>query len=857
MRFAKHWVVFALLGLMPNLFGCIDDLFDERESEIPRVGTRSGTLTRAQTCDDLLARIQADAVARIDQAAEDLRDPELGRHDSDGLEAGRQAPGAIGAVPMTSATPAASGAPIPPSAGMAGQPSAPAPAREAPRPEPGDATEEVPAISDTNRQVAEVDEADIVKVDRDGEHLYLLHGDRLVVMRVQPADETELESKLSHVFDGEFDGRPYEMFVENGRVVVFSAVRQGSALDEGSGEPRNQPALPTTMRCAGCYDDASDYRFTKLTFLDMRSGRPEVERELIIEGQYVSSRRHGAIVRAVLSGGFKAPEQFDGTIDYEDAWGQPYSQELIDEQVDAWRERAADSVLHTDLDAWLPVERELEDGELQSVPRRCDEFFVPSPGRTAYGLTHVLSTDLGDPGQELGGVYVLGGASVVYSNADTMVIGHEELGETRGGSATMLHSFALDGPQTDYVASGAVAGRVLNQFALDEQGGVIRVATVEERWDERGTFTTDNRVRTLRADDGELEIQDQTPNLGKPRETIRSVRYVGDRAYVVTFERTDPLVVVDLARPESLRVLGSVEIPGFSTYMHPLGDGHLLTIGEYVDPQTGSNRVLQLRVFDVTDPLDPRDAHRYEFPLGGSSKAQSDHKAFNFFSERKLLAFPYVDPSRARTSLQVFRVDADSGFDFLGSVEHQALAANCLGTQPGDLADDAVFWGCPDPSVRRGVFIEDHVYSISYGGVLVHEVAELARRSGPHDAVARVDLPAPSHGDWLGSGNAGQPGIARPAPPPVSLPPAPVPPAPPSDVDGGVESSDDAVEFCARYDAICGYGSGGFADEEDCVDDFGSKFDAARRTCVLESLDDAAADASWCSAAAGNVECGR
>jgi hypothetical protein len=853
MKIAKHWVGFALLGLMPSVFGCSLDLDDDDPAVKNRqVGTRDAALTRAQTCDDLLGRIQADAIERIDQAAEGLRDPQVRGQAGGGPVPMATATMRVGATPAGAATPAPPS--TPPSAaapGMAAPPSAPTPDNGAPRAEPGEATQEVPAISDTNRQVAEVDEADIVKVDRDGEHLYLLHGDRLVVMRARPADETELDSELTHRFDGKFDGRPYEMFVEDGRVVVFSSVRAGTALSQDSDAPRSQPTLPG---CAGCNYDGSDHSFTKLTFLDMRSGRPEVARELFIEGQYVSSRRHGSILRAVLSGGFKAPELFVGAVDYTDAWGKPHSQATIDEQVDAWRERATESVMRTDLDAWLPVERELIDGDLQPVTRRCDEFYVPSPGRTAYGLTHIVRADLADPERKVGGVYVLGAASVVYSNADTMVVGHEDVAATPGRAGTLLHSFALDGRQTDYVASGAVSGRVLNQFALDEQGGVIRVATVEERWDERGTFTTDNRVRTLRADDGELEIQGETPNLGKPRETIRSVRYVGDRAYVVTFERTDPLVVVDLSKPKSLKVLGSVEIPGFSTYMHPLGDDHLLTIGEYVDPQTGSNRVLQLRIFDVTNPAKPRSAQRHEFPLGGSSAAQSDHKAFNFFAERNLLAFPYVDASRARTSLQVFHVDSDSGFELLGSVEHQALAANCLGAQASSADDDAVFWGCPDPSVRRGVFIGDHVYSISYGGVLVHDVGELAPRSGPHDAVARVNLPAPSYGDWPGYGNFGQPGISRPVPPPVSIPPEP----PIDDADAGVALSDDeAVDFCGRYDATCGYGSGGFADEEDCVGDFGSKFDAARRACVLASLEDAASDPSWCSAAAGNVECGR
>jgi hypothetical protein len=175
-------------------------------------------------------------------------------------------------------------------------------------------------------------------------------------------------------------------------------------------------------------------------------------------------------------------------------------------------------------------------------------------------------------------------------------------------------------------------------------------------------------------------------------------------------------------------------VPGFSTYLHPMGSDDLLAIGTDVTEQ-GRVNGLQLQVFDVSDMANPRQRHK--LVLGGpwsSSEAAQNHKAFNFFASRSLLAIPLSDYStqlgryQFRSSLEVLRVSAGAGIAPMGSIDH------------ADLVDPQPYRGYPwgwSPAVRRSVMMDDFVYSISYGGLKVHAVADLGR------AIATIPLPEP------------------------------------------------------------------------------------------------------------------
>src|SRR5690606_30444368 len=204
---------------------------------------------------------------------------------------------------------------------------------------------------------------------------------------------------------------------------------------------------------------------------------------------------------------------------------------------------------------------------------------------------------------------------------------------------------------------------------------------------------------------------------------------IDDKAYVVTFRSVDPLFVIDLADPAAPTVLGEVKIPGFSTYMHPLDATHLLTIGRAGDGSEG----MQLQIFDVSDPTDPRQVQSFVV-AGGYSAAEYDHKAFVFDPVSSLLAVPVeqYDTSFSST-LRLFHVSVDEGFTARGVIDHSGLFDGCI-VMEGDYS----YYGCSySASMRRGLFIDEYVYAVSYGGITVHPLADVVT------PVATEKLPEP------------------------------------------------------------------------------------------------------------------
>ena len=189
------------------------------------------------------------------------------------------------------------------------------------------------------------------------------------------------------------------------------------------------------------------------------------------------------------------------------------------------------------------------------------------------------------------------------------------------------------------MASGEVEGFLLNQWAMSEHNGDLRVATTSEPdwWGWRDDTDSESFVRVLRADDGVLEEIGEVGELGKG-ERIYSVRYLGDTAYVVTFRQTDPLYTIDLSNPRAPKVLGELKILGYSAYLHPMGDGLLLGIGQDADEQ-GRTKGTQVAVFDVSDPANPKRIHKMTFE-DGWSEVEYDHRAFLYWPATGLTMLP-------------------------------------------------------------------------------------------------------------------------------------------------------------------------------------------------------------------------
>jgi len=189
-----------------------------------------------------------------------------------------------------------------------------------------------------------------------------------------------------------------------------------------------------------------------------------------------------------------------------------------------------------------------------------------------------------------------------------------------------------------YKAIGSVDGTALNQFALSEYNDVLRIATTEGfSWGKNGTK---NRLYTLKEKDGFLLIEGILNGLGKTGESIKSVRFMGTKGYLVTFKTTDPLYTLDLSNPKSPKKMGELKVNGYSAYLHPIGENRLLGIGQDTDEE-GSRKGVKIELFDISDFENPSSLDSILLPKGTSSELEYNHKALAFRESDNLFAFPY------------------------------------------------------------------------------------------------------------------------------------------------------------------------------------------------------------------------
>jgi len=377
----------------------------------------------------------------------------------------------------------------------------------------------------------------------------------------------------------------------------------------------------------------------------------------------------------------------------------------------------------------------------QAIPYACEDF-AKTDAPTSFGAVRVLTLSMNDVGASPKETGVLTYPSIVYSSTTALYVGATHWWywpEPGQDNFTYFYRFDLTDPsKATFTGAGGAPGWVLNSFSVDEHEGYLRVATtlthrVADPQFEWGRLDQTNRVSVLETEGETMEVVGQTPDIA-PGESLFSARFMGKRGYLVTFRQIDPLHSLDLSNPRDPRVVGELSVPGFSTYLHPLDDTHLLAIGTYV-PEMGANwqgRRLQLSMFDVTDPARP--VRQFNELIGGwssSSSAAYDHHAFNFFKERGLLAIPFTDYppfelgangwwSGLVSELRVFGVNTQTGFTPKGALKMADVYANAA-------QGSAVPWGYGwAPYIQRSIMADGFVYAISDAGIRVALADNLA-----------------------------------------------------------------------------------------------------------------------------------
>jgi uncharacterized secreted protein with C-terminal beta-propeller domain len=302
---------------------------------------------------------------------------------------------------------------------------------------------------------------------------------------------------------------------------------------------------------------------------------------------------------------------------------------------------------------------------------------------------------------------------------------------------TIIHKISIADGKIEYKSQGEVPGRVLNQFSMDEYQGYLRIATTTgEVWGSSAR----NNVYVLNED---LNIVGRLEGLA-PGEQIYSARFMGNRAYLVTFKKIDPLFVIDLTNPTNPRALGELEIPGYSDYLHPYDETHVIGIGkDAVDMGSFAwYQGVKIALFDVSDPENPKEISSYVIgDRGTNSYALDDHRAFLFSRSKNLLVIPIslaeineeqypdgVPPSaygeHTWDGAYVFNISTEGGLALKGRITHSDE-----NTQPW------WYWDYSPNSVKRSLYIENVLYTISDGMIKMNDLADL-------HAINSIELPS-------------------------------------------------------------------------------------------------------------------
>ncbi len=523
--------------------------------------------------------------------------------------------------------------------------------------------------STTNVQVQGVDEADFLK--NDGKYIYIISGETLAILEAFPAEDARILSETR------IDGRPTALFLAGDRLVVFATgTEEQMTTPEGSVTP-----VPVwrTVTHAYVYDVGD-------------RGDPERVRTLTFTGDYYDARLIGDYVYTLTR---ESP-------------------------------------------VWMQDEIALPEVRTGSAPPlRPDVYRPESPLQNYVFYTASAFSVRNDSGTPDAETFLLGYDTTLFASQKNLYIGYRNTGPayfsgTPPDSAgardrTIIHRFAIERGQIDYKAMGEIPGHLLNQFSLDEYAGNLRVATTIEGWTREGTLQYNN-VYVL---DPEMETIGTLEHIA-PDERIYAARFVGDRLYLVTFKRIDPLFVIDLSDPKHPGILGKLKIPGYSDYLHPYDADHIIGVGKETSENAWggvSVEGLKIALFDVSDVNNPVPVDTVVIGEAGTdSEALRDHKAFLFVKEKDLLVIPVSEVKRVEnpsssypgsystTTWQgayAYSVNPEEGFTLKGTVAHAERGPSYS-------------WNSPD-AVRRSLFMDDTLYTVSQRSVVMTNLDDGSR----------------------------------------------------------------------------------------------------------------------------------
>jgi inhibitor of cysteine peptidase len=616
--------------------------------------------------------------------------------------------------------------------------------------------------SKTNVQVEGVDEADIVKTD--GKYIYSVSGKNLFLIDATPAENSNIVSKI------EFKSTPQEIYINGNYLVVYGY----------NDQIYNENWYKSFKR-------QSPYTFFKVFDVSDKKN-PRQVRDLDFEGSIFASRMIGDFVYLVTN-----YSQY-GALD-----SIPYPR-ILNSETGVLASKAIPDIFYFDFpyDSFNFVSVSAINVENNSTEVKSSAYLLPQAQNvyvsekniyltytryiseqelTAQVMREILYPKLSTSEKqriddiENAPAHVLSKSEKLQKITSLMQMYLSFLPEkdatdlqnqtqtrlkqkyqdlSRELEKTVIHKIAINGDKLEYKYFGEVTGSVLNQFSMDESAaGDFRIATTKNQtWSFLGDSVNNSKsYNNLYILNSSMQTVGKLEDLATD-EKIYSVRFMQNRAYMVTFQQVDPLFVIDVSESRNPKVLGKLKVPGFSQYLHPYDDNTLIGFGKDTSTTESGGVMtegLKLSLFDVSDVNNLREINSVTIgDRGANSVALYDHKAFLFSKDKNLLvipvevqdentnqpipvekciggncAVPQIYPPIEQKYFRgayVFNVDK-TGFKLKGKIDHYD------GTSGGQY--DWWGYGGYDTTVKRSLYIGDVLYTMSDKFVKANRISTL------------------------------------------------------------------------------------------------------------------------------------
>ena len=563
--------------------------------------------------------------------------------------------------------------------------------------------------SDTNIQVAGVDESDSVKVADDG-YIYQIHNNQIRVIKGFPIVELSETATIKFADENFY---PTGIYVQNGKLVVLGSTWKMLNTPQVQPVVSSKMAMPIGGIWWGGYIPQTSQ--TRAFIFDMSDhANPKSVRDVAIDGDYLDSRRIGDELYFVAR---TYPRYYMMGSNVKNAFLMKTT-EMLPTIIDTKKGKTATRTMSVTDVSYLP------------------DFVEPD-------YVVVASLNLQNPDKALTTKAYLGAGELVYSSLNNLYLSASKYNFDNSTAdaipqdivSTQIYKFNIDKGAVNFAAVGQVPGTALNRFSMDEHGDYFRIATTTQNW-ANGTNTSTNALFVL---DKTMQTVGELENLAQG-ERIYSTRFMGNRCYIVTFKQVDPLFAIDLSVPEKPFVAGELKIPGYSEYLHPYDENHLIGFGHdattynYGHGDVSIPLGLKMALFDVSDMNSPKELYSVKIgDKGTNTPLTYDAKALYWDAEKKLFGFPVdlhelpkgsdsANPSVYGNSVwqgaYIYEVTPEKGFNLKAKLSQIPADVSPVKYEYGSYWD----FDATNLFVDRILRIENNLYTLSNNQLNIYDL---------------------------------------------------------------------------------------------------------------------------------------